>query len=259
MSSELELLREENENLRRRLATAKAWMQREFQQATLKIAASKAIKKTGLNREVFAQENMDTIISKRIGDYFGEILLMNAPRQTLEHLIHSEINFYNLGKNPSIDGFTVISSYHKILDSFIEHFVTTGFRKYCIKNGYNILRVNDPVEKTLHLVVTKKYIIGLGRLYGLIKSIRSWEKLYSYGQAFVQYLDKHQDLRDLILDKPFFPLFSRVINTDVFWGKRHEWSINYEETKEVRTIMTGDFLDKNSIFYLLLASQAVTY
>jgi hypothetical protein len=45
----------------------------------------------------------------------------------------------------------------------------------------------------------------------------------------------------------------------VFGGKRHEWSIKFEETKEVRTIITGDFLDKKSIFYIMLTSQAVMY
>jgi len=121
--SELELLKAENEALKKRLATAQAWMQREFQQATLRIATSRAVKKTGLNTDDFARENMDAIISKRIQDYFGDILLLNAPRQTVEHLIHSEINFYNLQRNTSVDGFTVISSYHKILDGFIEQFV----------------------------------------------------------------------------------------------------------------------------------------
>jgi hypothetical protein len=171
--SELQILLEENASLKRRIATAQAWMQREIQQSTLKIASSKAIKKTGLNADNFARDNMDSIISKRIQDYFGEILLLNAPHQTVEHLIHSEINYYNLQKNPTLDGFTVISSYHKILDGFIEQFIIQNYRKYCLKNNQNVLRVNDPLEKTLHLVVTKKYILGLGRLYGLLKAIRS--------------------------------------------------------------------------------------
>ena len=159
--TELELLKNENEALKRRLATAQAWMRREIQQAALKIASSKAIKKAGLNTDDFARENMDEIISKRIQDYFGDILLLNAPRQTIDHLIHSEISYYNLQRNTSMDGFTVISSYHKILDAFIEQFIIQNFRKYCQKNNQTILRVNDPLEKTLHLVVSKKYILGL--------------------------------------------------------------------------------------------------
>jgi hypothetical protein len=174
------------------------------------------VKKTGLNTDDFARENMDTIISKRIQDYFGDILLLNAPRQTVEHLIHSEINFYNLQKNTSLDGFTVISSYHKILDGFIEQFIIQNYRKYCQKNNQTILRVNDPLEKTLHLVVTKKYILGLGRLYGLLKSIKNGERLYDYGQKFASYLEKYSDLRNLLLDPTFFALFSRAINSDVF-------------------------------------------
>ena len=184
---------------------------------------------------------------------------MNAPRQTLEHLIHSEINYYNLGKNPTLDGFSVVSSYHKILDTLIEQFVIQDFRKFCQKQGQAILRANDPVEKTLHLVVTKKYILGLGRLFGLLRSVRAGDQLHDYGRQFAAYLEKHQDLKGLLLGQEFYQLFSRVIATDVFGGKRHEGTIDLEETKKVRAIMTGDFQEKSSIFYLLLASQAVMY
>jgi len=36
-------------------------------------------------------------------------------------------------KNPSIDGFAVISAYHKVLDLFIESFIINNFRKYAKK------------------------------------------------------------------------------------------------------------------------------
>jgi len=71
----------------------------------------------------------------------------------------SEINFYNLQKNSNLDGFNVIASYHKIFDSLIEQVITNNYRKFCLKNGQNLIRVNDPLEKALHLVVNKKYIL----------------------------------------------------------------------------------------------------
>jgi hypothetical protein len=36
-------------------------------------------------------------------------------------------------KNPTIDGFAVISAYHKVLDLFIESFITNNFRKFAKK------------------------------------------------------------------------------------------------------------------------------
>jgi hypothetical protein len=64
-------------------------------------------------------------------------------------------------KNPNIDGFSVVSSYHKVLDLFIESFVTNNFRKYAKKKNCTILRVNDPLEKSLHLIINKKYILSV--------------------------------------------------------------------------------------------------
>ena len=199
------------------------------------------------------------IISKRIQDYFGDLLLLNAPKETIEYLVSSEISFYNLGKNPSLDGFSVIGSYHKILDVWVEQMIVNQFRKYAQKKGATVLRVNDPLEKALHSVITKKYILSLGRLFGLLRMIRKGEKLYDFGQTFAQYLDKYPDLRNMLLSDKFFSLFEKVIESDVFGGKRHQGSISLTDTKNTRKWITGDFADKNSIMYQVLESQAVLY
>jgi len=83
-------------------------------------------------------------------------------------------------KNPSIDGFAVISSYHKVLDLFVESFITNNFRKFAKKKNCTILRVNDPLEKALHLIVNKKYILSIGRLYALIKLIKEDGQMYDF-------------------------------------------------------------------------------
>jgi hypothetical protein len=64
-------------------------------------------------------------------------------------------------KNPSIDGFSVISAYHKILDLFVESFITNNFRKFAKKKNCTILRVNDPLEKSINLIINKKYIMSI--------------------------------------------------------------------------------------------------
>lgn len=245
--------------LKRRLALCTRWMRREVEDQIHKIAIRKVSKLTEWVKEDFMQENQEQIITQRIQDYFWDILLLNAPTSTLEYLVHSEINYFNFQKNPNIDWFWVISSYHKILDAFIEHFITNWFRKFAMKKSCTILRNNDPLEKALHLIVNKKYILSLWRLYWLIKAISEDEKLYAYWETFAQYLDKHVELKDILLSDTFIKLFKELIDSEVFWAKRHSWKITLNETKRAREIMTWEFSNKKSILYILLESQSVLY
>lgn len=259
MTSELELLTQENQTLRHQLDVCRKWMRREVDQAVHSIAKRKVTKMTEMDREGFLRENQEAIISKRIQDYFGDMLLLNAPREMMEHLINAEINFYNLGKNPSLDGFSVVSSYHKIFDILTEQLIVHQFRKYAQKKGAPILRVNDPMEKALYAVITKKHILSLGRLYGLLQSIRTGEKLHDFGTLFSDYLSKYPSLRELLVSDAFFDLFKKVILSEIFGSKRHQGSINMEDTKNARKWIAGDFADKDSLLYRILESQAVMY
>lgn len=252
-------LEQENAKLRHQLDVCVRFMRREVESSVHKISKRKVTQMTETGRDDFLRENQEVIIGKRIADYFGDILLLNAPKETIEYLVSSEISFYNLGKNPSLDGLSVISSYHKILDVWVEQMIVNQFRKYAQKKWATILRVNDPLEKSLHSVVTKKFILSLGRLFGLLRMIRNGEKLYDFGQTFAQYLDKYPDLRDMLLSDKFFLLFEKVIESDVFGGKRHQGSISLADTKNTRKWITGDFVDKNAIMYQVLESQAVLY
>lgn len=252
-------LQNEIETLKRKLGHCTVWMKREVEEQVHKIAKRKLSKMTEWFKEEFLQENQSQIITQRIQNYFWDILLLNSPSNTLEYLVHSEINFLNFQKNPSIDWFTVISSYHKILDAFIEHFITMNFRKFAIKKNCTVLRVNDPLEKALHLIVNKKYILSVWRLYGLIKAIKWDEKLYNYGEIFAQYLDKYRDMKDVLLSDSFMKLFSEMIWSEVFGSKRHSWKIWLDETRRTRQLMIWEFDDKNSILYILLESQSITY
>jgi hypothetical protein len=165
-------LEAENARLRQQLETCVRFMRREVEASVHKISKRKVTQMTETGRDDFLRENQEIIISKRIQDYFGDLLLLNAPKETIEYLVSSEISYYNLGKNPTLDGLSVIASYHKILDVWVEQMIVHQFRKYVTKRGAIILRVNDPLEKSLHSVVTKKFILSLGRLYGMLKMIR---------------------------------------------------------------------------------------
>lgn len=255
----LQELEQENTLLKRQLETCIRFMRREVEESIHKISKRKVTRMTTTGRDDFLRENQEAIIGKRIADYFGDLLLLNAPKETIEYLVSSEITFYNLSKNPSLDGLSVISSYHKILDVWVEQMIVNQFRKFAQKKGATILRVNDPIEKALHSVITKKYILSLGRLFGLLRMIRNGEKLHDFGQTFSQYLDKYRELRDMLLSDRFFLLFEKIIESDVFGGKRHQGSISLADTKNTRKWITGDFSDKDGLLYQVLESQAVLY
>ena len=258
-ASELELLKAENDELRRQLAVATAWMARQWKEETLKIAKRRAGKMTEDVRSDFMRENMQEITYNRIHAYFGDLLLMNAPRDTMSHLVDAEIAFYNIQRSGSGDGLSVISSYTKLLDALVENYVTSQFRKYAVKRGAVVLRVNDPMEKAIHFVITKRYILSIGRLYGLLKSIRTGERLFDYGNAFKEYLEKYRTVGDFLLSDEFFVPFSEIVESDVFGGKRHSGKISLEETATTRRLLLGDFKNQDSLFYRFLQTQSAAY
>lgn len=258
-NQQIQELQNKIQELQKKLDMCSKWMRKEVEWEIHKIAKRKVSKMTENLKEDFLSENQEQIITQRIQNYFGDILLLNAPNNTLEYLVNSEINFFNFQKNPNNDGFSVISSYHKILDAFIEHFITINYRKFALKKNCTILRVNDPLEKALHLVVNKKYILSLGRLYWLLKAIKNDEKLYTYWETFAEYLDKYRELKDVLLTQEFMDLFREVVDSEVFGAKRHSGKISLDETVRTRQIMTWEFADKKSILYILLESQAIVY
>ena len=223
------------------------------------ISERRVRKLTSSSKDAFLHENQESIIASKIQSYFGDLLLLNAPNRTIERLTDSEITFFTMTKNPSLDGLAVVSSYQKILDAFIEHCITANYRKFCKKRNCTMLRTNDPLEKSLHLIVNKGYTLSVGRLYGLLRSIRSGERLYEYGGAFAQYLERYMELRETLLSDAFFSIFERIVRSEVFGEKRHKGSISFEETRMAREWMVGSFDNKQSLLYLLLTSESVAY
>lgn len=266
MNDELKKLLEENLELKKqieiftsKMKTVKIWMEREVKAQIHKIAKSKTSKLTSNIKQDFLNENFENVIANRINNYFGDLLLLNAPKWTIEGITSAEINYYNMMKNPTIDGFAVISAYHKVLDLFIESFITNNFRKFAKKKWQTILRVNDPLEKSLNLIVNSKYIMSVWRLYGLLKMIKKEEKLYDYGKCFKEYLDKYVELKNTLLDDVFFEKFTRLNKSEVLSSKRHSWIISKKDTTDARKILIWEFSDKTSIIYKMLEGQSVLY
>lgn len=263
---ELKKLQDENislikeiENLNRKIQIVSIWMQREVTNQAKKIARNKTKDFSSDIREDFLKENFEDVIAQRIYDYFWDILLLNAPKWTIEAITSAEINYYNMMKNPSIDGFAVIAAYHKVLDLFIESFIINWYRKYARKSKQTILRVNDHLEKTLNFVVNRWYILSVGRLYGILKTIKYWWELFDYWNNFKQFLEKYYELSDILLDDKFLSQYWELNNLWIFGSKRHSWSISKEETIQARGILIWNFEDKSSLIYRLLESQSVMF
>lgn len=259
LEQENEQLKQELKKLQNRLAVVQAWMEKEVKAQTHKIAKQKTKKLTSNIKEDFFKENIEEMIASRINNYFWDLLLLNAPNGTIQAITTAEVNHYNMMKNPNIDGFSVISAYHKVLDLFIESFITNNFRKFAKKKWCTILRVNDPLEKSLNLIVNSKYIMSVGRLYGLLKMIKEDQKLYDYGRCFRDYLEKYSELQNVLLDDAFFEVFTRLNKSEVLASKRHSGTISKKETIEARKWLIGDFQDQNSLIYMILKSQSVMY
>ena len=256
---ENELLKKQIERLNKKLDIVKIWMEKEVKSQAHKIAKLKTSKLTQSVKEDFISENFEEVISSRINEYFWDLLLLNAPKWTIESITSAEINFYNMLKNPTIDGFSVISAYHKVLDLFIESFITNNFRKFAKKKGCIVLRVNDPLEKSLNLIVNSKYIMSVWRLFWLLKMIKEEQKMYDYWKCFKEYLDKYIELKEVLLSDDFFEKFNKINKSEVLSSKRHSWTISKKDTVEARTLLIWNFNDKTSIIYKILESQSVMY
>lgn len=227
--------------LEQKLRIAKEWMKREVEEKQRNIGDGKKVKKVDSSLDIL----------DKINGFFPEVALINVNEDFFDNLISSELSFLNLNENTHLDGSSVIMWYHKILDTLIESSITKNYRKFALKSKV-VLRENDPLEKTLHLVVTKGYIIWLGRLFWILEKVKKKEKTFEYITCFSSYLDKYSYIKDVLLDDSFYNNFEKLIKTEIFWKKRHSWMITLEEVKKVRKILLWDFKDTNSVIYKLV-------
>ncbi len=204
-------------------------------------------------------EHAEEIISAQITEFIWEILLLNIPGSVIENIISAEISFHHMQKNNAFDGLSVISSYHKALDTLIESFITKGFRKYAHKQKQTTLRENDILEKSLHSVVNSGYILWVGRLFHVLKFIHQEEDLGEYGKCFKNYLAKYSYLEECLLGEDCYNILSVLVNSEILWKKRHVWKINYEETKQARSLLIWDFENKSCLLYKLIETQSIDF
>lgn len=257
--TEIEKLKQEIKILKQKLLIAESWMQKSIKEEVKKISKKKINKMTSWVKESFMQENIEDIITTQINKFFWEFILMNTPVWVIDNIISGEINYYNFRQNPSFDWFSVISSYHKAIDVIIESVIIKWFRKFSKKQNQTILRKNDPLEKTLHMVVNKNYILSIGRLFHILILIKNNDILYDYGKTFKNYLEKYTYLKDVLLDDKFLKVFEEIVSSEIFWKKRHTWNISFDETKKARELITWEFKNIDSLIYMLLKTQEIDY
>lgn len=167
-------------------------------------------------RDDFLRENQEAIIGKRIADYFGDILLLNAPKETIEYLVSSEISYYNLSKIPLLTDFLWLDP--TIKSSMFDWNIWLWISSVNLlqKKGATVLRVNDPMEKSLHSVVTKKFILSLGRLFGLLRMIRNNEPLYDFLVELSVTIS---------INIQTFVIYSSRIGSSYFWENYRQWCV----------------------------------
>jgi predicted nuclease with TOPRIM domain len=101
--TKLKTLQEENEQLKRKLEVAQTWMKREITEEINKISKAKISNSTLKEKTCFINDNIEDIITDKIQDFFGEIMLLNIPASIIRNIISAEINYYNFRHNPSFD------------------------------------------------------------------------------------------------------------------------------------------------------------
>lgn len=255
----LEELKKENKELKKKILVAKLWMEREVRSHVSKIAKSKVSNMTSKTKDLFFSENVEEIITKKVSDFFWEILLLNIPSNVVENIISAEVLFFNLRENPSSDWLGVISSYHKSLDILIETYITKSFRKFANKKWQIYLRVNDPLEKALNSVVNQWYILSVWRLFHILKLIKNDWELFDYWKAFKEFLEKFDYISDILFLEEFYNNFEKLVNSEILWRKRHVWKISFEETKKAREFLIWDFKNENCLIYKLVEIWKVDY
>jgi uncharacterized metal-binding protein YceD (DUF177 family) len=86
----LQKLQLENQDLKRKLQIAEAWMKREVRQQVARISEEQQ------NENDNVDDNSEEIISEKITEFIGEILLLNIPSSVMENIISAEIGYHHM-------------------------------------------------------------------------------------------------------------------------------------------------------------------
>ena len=162
-------LEEENKKLRKQLASAQNWIQREIH-----------AKKEGVNHiDDMIGENIsfhEEEVTEKIQRFLPPLVYMFLSDEELSCLISSELTYTNILEGELLDGMNVVLGYHKVVDAFIEEFITKGFRSFVGER--NPPDSHDPLEAFFEQVHEKNYSLSFGRLYQILERIKQKKELF---------------------------------------------------------------------------------
>ena len=236
-------LEQENKILKHKLEVAQRWMQSQVSWSQNSIQ----------NKNNFRDQ-----IEQKIYSFFSPESLSNFPNNGVENIVSAEILFHHLQQWEDFDGISILISYGKILDQMIELYITKWFRKYISKNKLSPKYTNDPLEKSLRLIVEKKHIFSLGRLYQSLDIISKWKQSYPYLVEFSNFIKSRDFLWAVLLKSWFLLQLESLIHSHAMTDKRHSWTLSKSDTIKARKAIIWDFTDTNCILHILSSSQNVT-
>lgn len=207
----------ENEILRIKLKHAQAWMEHQVREAQKNIEKQKSSEQ----RQNLFHTQREELIENQIYNFFPPEVLVQFPEHGIENILSSEVIYYSLIQGYNIDGTGVILGYQKILDAMIEMYITKSFRKFVQKNNLSRSPENAPLEKSLHSVIEKNYILSLGRLYQILSDIKKQKRMKHYELCFKNFLQTKKYLETALLETDFFQLLEELIQMQAISEKRH--------------------------------------
>lgn len=252
-------LQEENDILKRKLDNLKKWAIKEISSKKLDYDELRDWYCKIYNSD---KKEIEKEILSKIINFLWEEIVSSISYKFIEYLLISEINYINFQENPSLDGLSVISSYHKALDIIIEDYITKWYRHYVLSRRSNIYKSNNSkLDNFLYLVIKSWYILSVWRLYNILENIKD-ERIPDefFVKEFYKYLKYNSYLNDVLIeDNDFLLILKQLVESEVFWDKRHKWIIKFVETRKTRDLFLWDFIDKNCLIYKLLSIQKLDF
>lgn len=243
-------LQKENEILKKKLALAEHFIQREFTSHQTHIQKQKIGFQTEKQKKNFFNEDVSELAYNSIHSYFWAANMLGIENSVIQNIILAETMYYHFLDHKNLDGFAVLSSYAKAIDIYVEAYITKPFRKFSNKNKQK-LTLNTLIEKNLYRVIYKWHTLSLWRLYEILSHQESYQE-DTFLWDFKKFLDSYRYIKNIILEPSFLALFKELIDSGVFGVKRHIGVVSFEELQQIRKLLVWNFVDTNSLLYKLV-------
>lgn len=250
-------IQQENKELKRKLQIAESWMKKEVQNQIITLQKNGIYEVSNDSYAELISSEMESIITQRIQWFFSNTSLYNIPESFINSLIKSEISFYIFQKWIQIDALAITIWYQKCLESIIEMTITDPFRLWA-KNNISPTKSQTLIEDTLKKVIEKNYILGIGKIYQLLEHIKRKEKnIWTYEKWFSCYLENDASLKNTLMSNSFLLQLERVVESEVFWSKRHTGEISESEVHEIRSLCVWNLSNTDCLIHKLFTTQSI--